>query len=270
MKLPLPSAAGCALAALLTFAGTAQAAPLYSNFDPAAATADYQTTQYADLSGSCNSAYCHWINAYSASFDFTAAVSGKLSRAFLPMEATFTVAGAERIYGLTITDDEGKVVARGGFYGRDAPIGTMQIYEIDLFASLHAGQPVPGGVLADVPLELVAGETYTVHFAQTFGSMSGARWMKSHDAPAPGQARVHCQTNAGGYCAYWDWGLNGWAYPLGQSFTAPMTDWLPALHLDGQVTSVVPEPGTAPLLLAGVLAVWLAGRLRAGTPGARR
>lgn len=252
-----------ALAGLTALATPAQAGALYGNFDPFAVTPDYSTTQYADLSGSCNGAIgCTWINAYSASFDFTAQASGTLSKAWLPMLATYTLPGAERIFGLTITNGDGKIVARGGFYGRDAPIGSMLVYEIDLFASTHAGQPVPNGVLADDPLELVAGETYTAHFGHTYGSMSGAQWMKSDEVPGAGQARVHCQTNAGGLCAVWDWGLNNWRYTIGPSYTAAMTDYLPALYLGGAVAdppppSAVAEPSSAALLLAaGMAAAW--------------
>ena len=242
---------------------SAHAGVLYGNFDPFAAPVDYSTTQYANLSGSCNGAIgCTWINAYSASFDFTAEASGRLSRAYLPMQATYTIPGAERLYGLTISNGDGEIVARGGFHGRDAPIGQMQVYEIELFASLHAGQPVASGVLAAAALELLAGETYTVHFAQTYGSMSGAHWMKSGEAPEPGQARVHCQTNVGGVCAVWDWGLGGWTYPIGVNYTAPMNDFLPALHLDGRLSDPVPPnrvpvPSTAALLLAAGVAAWL-------------
>jgi hypothetical protein len=258
------------MAAAALFAASARAGALYGNFDPFAATADYSTTQYADLSGSCNGAIgCTWINAYSASFDFTAEASGTLAKAFLPMLATYTMPGAERIYGLTLTNSAGEIVARGGFYGRDAPIGTMQVYEIDLFASLHAGQSVPNGVLAADALEMVAGETYTAHFAQTFGSMSGAQWMKSDEVPDAGQARVHCQTNVGGVCAVWDWGLNGWTYPIGVSYTAAMTDFLPALHLAGTFSGPtppagVPLPSSAALLAAAGLAAGLVRRRRPG------
>jgi hypothetical protein len=229
---------------------------------------NHSTTQYADLSGSCNGAIgCTWINAYSASFDFTAQASGTLAKAYLPMKATYTMLGAERIYGLTIRNSGGQIVARGGFYGRDAPIGQMQIYEIDLLASLGAGQSVANGVLAPDALELLAGETYSVHFAQTFGSMSGAHWMKSQVAPGPGQARVHCQTNVGGVCAEWNWALNGWTYPLGVSYTAPMTDFLPALQLAGRLSSPtppsgVPAPSTPALLLAAGVAAALVRRRR--------
>lgn len=260
-----------ALAALLTalLATPAQAGVLYGNFDPHAATADYSTTQYADLSGSCNGAIgCTWINAYSASFDFTAEASGTLSKAFLPMLATYTMPGAERIYGLTITNGAGEIVARGGFYGRDAPIGSLQVYEIDLFASTHAGQPVPSGVLAADALELTAGETYTAHFAQTYGSMSGAQWMKSDVVPTDGQARVHCQTNVGGVCAVFDWAIGGWTYPIGVGYTAAMTDYLPALHLAGALAAptppgTVPVPSSAALLLAAAVAAAAVRRRRA-------
>lgn len=260
------SLATLALAALA--AATAHAGALYGNFDPYAAAPDYSTTQYADLSSSCNGATgCTWINGYHASFDFTAEASGTLSMAYLPMLATYTMPGAERIFGLTISNSVGEVVARGGFYGRDAPIGTMQVYEIELFASLHAGQAVPNGVLAHDALELVAGETYTATFAHTYGSMSGAQWMKSDEVPADGQARVHCQTNVGGICAVWDWGLGGWTYPIGVGYTSPITDYLPALHLAGSRTDpplpgAVPVPSTLALLLAGGLAAGAAGRRR--------
>ena len=273
-RLPLRTALVIAsMAAAALFAASARAGALYGNFDPFAATADYRTTQYADLSGSCNGAIgCTWINAYSASFDFTAEASGTLAKAFLPMLATYTMPGAERIYGLTLTNSAGEVVARGGFYGRDAPIGTTQVYEIDLFASLHAGQAVPNGVLAADALEMVAGETYTAHFAQTSGSMSGAQWMKSDEVPAGGQARVHCATNVGGICAVFDWALGGWTYPIGVSYTAAMTDYLPALHLAGTFSgptppSGVPLPSTAALLgAAGLASVWVRRR----RPGAAR
>lgn len=243
-------------------ATTAQAGVLYGNFDPLAVTPDYSTTQYANVSGSCNGAIgCTWINVFSASFDFKAEASGTLSMAYLPMQATYSLPGAERIYGLTITNGAGEIVARGGFYGRDAPIGSLQVYEIELFGNTHAGQPVPSGLLADDPLEVVAGQTYTAHFAQTYGSMSGAQWMKSDDVPEPGQARVHCQTNVGGVCAEWNWGLNGWTYPIGMGYTAPMSDFLPALHLAGSPAHPpaqgVPAPSSVALLLAGGWAAWI-------------
>jgi hypothetical protein len=273
-RLPLRTALVIAsMAAAALFAASARAGAQYGNFDPFAATADYSTTQYADLSGSCNGAIgCTWINAYSASFDFTAEASGMLAKAFLPMLAPYTVPGAERIDGLTLTNSAGEIGARGGFYGRDAPIGTMQVYELDLFASLHAGQSVPNGVLAADALEMVAGETYTAHFAQTSGSMSGAQWMKSDAVPAGGQARVHCATNVGGICAVFDWALGGWTYPIGVSTTAAMTDYLPALHLAGTFSgptppSGVPLPSTAALLgAAGLASVWVRRR----RPGAAR
>jgi hypothetical protein len=271
-RLPLRTALVIAsMAAAALFAASARAGALYGNFDPFAATADYRTTQYADLSGSCNGAIgCTWINAYSASFDFTAEASGRLSTAYLPMLATYTMPGAERIYGLTLTNSAGEIVARGGFYGRDAPIGATQVYAIDLFASTHAGQSVPSGVLAADALELVAGETYTAHFAQTFGSMSGAQWMKSDEVPADGQARVHCATNVGGICAVFDWALGGWTYPIGVSYTAAMTDYLPALHLAGTFSGPtppagVPLPSSAALLAAAGLAAGLVRRRRPGT-----
>jgi hypothetical protein len=254
--------------ALLAAAGAAPALTLYDNFNPtAAAPVDYQTTAAADLSGSCAAASCPWINAYSAGFSFVAEASGLAARAYLPMLATYTVAGAERIYGLTITNDAGEIVARGGFLGRDAPIGTEQVYVFDLLASTHAGQPVPSGVLAPSAPELLAGERYHAHFSQSYGSMSGAQWFKSTETPASGQAYVQCQTNGGGYCAHWDWGLNGWNYPLGTSFTAPMTDFLPALAItDGNgwtPAQPVPEPASWALLALG-LGTLLGRRLAAG------
>ena len=129
------------LAPAAVFAAPARAGALYGDFDPFAATPAYGTTQYADLAGSCNGAIGGtWINANSASFDFTAGASGTLTKAFLPMRAPCTMPGAGHVYGLTLTNSAGEVFARGGFHGRNAPAGAMQVYEIDRFASLHAGQ----------------------------------------------------------------------------------------------------------------------------------
>lgn len=246
--LRLGAAAGLACLAGMLGAPPAEAAPLYANFDPLATTADYSTTQSAALAGSCANPACSWINVSSASFQFRATASGRAAWAYLPMRANSSVTGAERIFGLTLSDSDGEVVARGGFYGRDAPLGSLQVYEIELFASLGAGQPVANGVLdADAP-ELVAGQLYTVSFAQTYGSMSSSEWMKSDVAPTAGQAQMHCATNTGGYCAYFDFGLNGWVYPHGFSFTREITDFLPALAItDAQRFAAPPGAGTLPL-----------------------
>ncbi|MDO9460152.1 MAG: hypothetical protein Q7N95_08575, partial [Alphaproteobacteria bacterium] len=226
-------------------AGTSQAAVLYGNFDPTAtAPVDYSTSAYADLSGSCSTSNCLWINAYSAGFSFVAESTGLAAKAFLPMKATYTVAGAERIYGLTITDQAGGIVARGGILGRDAPIGVTQVHEFDLFASTHAGQPVASGVLSATAPELQAGSSYNVFFSQTYGSMSGAQWMKSDAVPTSGQAFTQCQTNGGSYCAYWG---GSWIYPLGYSYTAPMTDFLPALVITDGAGLSARAPQTVPL-----------------------
>lgn len=274
-SLPSRALASVCTAAAVCCAGSAAAGVLYGNFDPASPTPSYSSSAYADLSGACGNPACAWINGYSASFTFEATASGRAAHAYLPMLATYTTAGAERIYGLTISNDAGEIVARGGFYGRDAPIGVMQIYEFDLFADTHAGQAVPNGVLAGDAPALVAGATYTVHFGQTYGSMSGARWMMSSVVPGPGQAQIHCATNGGGYCAAWNW-AGYWDYPLGYSFTAPMTGFLPALVItDGSLdggggasgTGTVPEPSTAALLLGAMLAAGVRRRRTGGQPG---
>lgn len=247
--------------ALALAAGASPAAVIYGNFDPtASAPVDYSTSAYADLSGSCSTSNCLWINAYSAGFSFVAEATGLAAKAFLPMKATYTYAGAERIFGLTITDQAGGIVARGGFYGRDAPIGVTQVYEFDLFASTHAGQAVASGVLSATAPELLAGETYNVFFGHTYGSMSGAQWMKSDEVPTSGQAFTQCQTNGGSYCAYWG---GSWIYPLGYSFTAPMTDLLPALVITdgrgyearGAAAQTVPLPASWALAGLGLAAL---------------
>ncbi len=241
-----------------------QAVTLYSNFDPTAVTPDYNTTAYADLSGSCSNSSCLWINGYSAGFSFTPTATGIASLAYLPMSANYTLAGAERIYGLTITDSLGQIVARGGEYGRNVPIGTTQVYAFDLYASTSVGQSVGNGVLSPTAPELVAGETYYAYLSQTYGSMSGTYWYKSNEVPTSGQADVHCSTNGGGYCAYW---AGYWAYPLGYSFTAPMTDFLPALTITdgtgyGPAPSAVPVPAAAWLFGSGLLGLVAVARRR--------
>lgn len=257
----------------------AQAVTLYSNFDPTAVTPDYSTTNAADLSGSCNSAYCHWINGYSAGFYFTPSTTGLAAMAYLPFQVLSTVGGSDSIYGLTITDAAGDIVARGGFYRSDMSDTTAEpgdstyriagtdVMVMPLSASTGAGQPVANGTLSATAPTLTAGQTYYAYFSQTWGSMSTQRWFMSDTVPAAGQANVHCSTNGGGHCAYWDWGINNWNYPLGASFTASLTSFLPALTITdgsgyGPAPSAVPVPAAVWLFGSGLLGLVAVARRR--------
>lgn len=278
MKRSIGILGGLVLSAL---ALNVQAVTLYSNFDPTAVTPDYSTTNYADLSGSCNSAYCHWINAYSAGFHFTPSTTGLAAMAYLPFQVLSTVGGSDAIYGLTITDAAGDIVARGGFYRSDMSDTTADAadstYRIDgtdvmvmpLSASTSAGQSVGNGTLSDTAPLLVAGETYHAYFTQTFGPMSTQRWYMSDTVPAEGQAQTYCYTNAWGICAYWDWSINNWNYPLGSSNSAPLTSFLPALTITdgsgyGLGPSAVPVPAAVWLLGSGLLGLVAVARRRLG------
>jgi hypothetical protein len=265
--------------ALAAAALNVQAVTLYSNFDPTALAPDYSTSNSASLSGSCNSAYCHWINTYSAGFNFTPTVTGLAAKAYLPFDVSWTYGGSDAIYGLTISDSIGNIVARGGFYRSDMSdtsadagdpayrIDGTAIMVFDLSASTSAGQSVGNGILSPTAPQLMAGETYHAYFTQTFGPMSTQSWYMSDEMPAAGQATTYCSTNGGGYCAYWDWGINGWNYPLGASFTAPLTSFLPALTITdgsgyGPAPSAVPVPAAAWLLGSGLLGLAAVARRR--------
>jgi hypothetical protein len=249
-------------AAALALSGTqAGALSLYDNFDPTVTTgpgADFSATQYADISGYCASFNCPWINVYSAGFTFTAEASGIATRAYLPLDALSTYQGAERFYRISIYNTAGQLVVQGGLLGRHVPLAAAPtVYEFELNRDYEAGQTLSASA------ELVAGQTYQAYFHQRFGSMSQTHWMKTDEVPAPDQAYAHCATNVGGLCAYWD---NGWVYPHGTAgYTAPMTDFLPALALtDGNgITSPVPEPGTWALTALGVGALLMRRRAKA-------
>jgi hypothetical protein len=246
-------------AAFTVLGANAGALSLYKNFDPTVVTgpgADFSATQYADISGYCASAYCPWINVYSAGLNFTAEASGLATRAFLPLDGLHEVTGgAERFYRISIYNTAGELVVQGGLLGRHVPLAAAPtVYEFELTRDYEAGQTLAASA------ELVAGQTYQAYFHQRFGPMAQTHWMKSDEVPAPGQATTHCARNYdGGVCAFWG---NGWEYPLGLSNSAPMTDLLPALALtDGNgITSPIPEPSTWALTVLGVGALLMRRR----------
>ncbi len=239
-----------AAATLLGSLGAAQAGALYANFNPTTATPDYSSTEYADISGYCNGIFCTFINAFSASFTFTAEASGRAAYAYLPLDALATAAGMERFYRISLFDGDGKLVVQGGLLGRHVPLaGGPAIYEFELNRDYESGQ-----VLADED-ELIAGQTYTAYFHQRFGSMSQTHWMSSGDAAASDQATSHCRPNIPGSCAWAT--ANGWS---GIAANASL-DFLPALALtDGQgwtnaePAQGVPEPGSLALAALGLAA----------------
>lgn len=250
---PLKTLAAAAAAALAAAAGSqAQAAALYANFDPTASSPDYSTTQYADISAYCASAFCPFINAFSASFTFTPQVTGLAAHAYLPLQALTTVPGMERFFRISLLNSQGEVVVQGGLLGRHVPLGAMDVYDFALDRITEAGQ-----VLAASD-QLTAGDTYTAVFSQRFGSMSQTHWMSSGDAAATGQATASCSPNVPGTCAFFN---GGWQSPFPTGSTAPLA-FLPGLALtDGSgftpatTGSTVPEPGSAALALAALAAV---------------
>lgn len=237
-------------AALLSTLGAAQAGALYANFNPTTATPDYSSTEYADISGYCSSPFCGFINVFTASFQFTAQATGLAAYAYLPLDALASVQGMERFYRISLYDADGKLVVQGGLLGRHVPLaGGPAVYEFELNRDYEAGQ-----VLADED-ELIAGQTYTAHFQQRFGSMSQTHWMSSGDAAAPGQATAACHPNVPGSCAWWN---GGWQSVFPSGSTAAL-DFLPALALtDGRgyseaaPTPGVPEPGSLALAVLGL------------------
>jgi hypothetical protein len=169
----LAAASALALAAL---AQPASALTLYSNFDPLAVMPpDYQPTVTSSLSGSCGTVTCGFINAFSVGFTFTPTASGEAGRAYIPFELLSKVPGAENIYGLTITNADDEIVARGGItqsqIAANTVPGTKTVY-FDLLPNNSAGQAVGSGLMAPDAPQLDLGETYTAYYEQSFGSLS--------------------------------------------------------------------------------------------------
>jgi hypothetical protein len=247
---PLSAAAFLACAAAPM--APAHAAALYANFDVTAVTADYSTTQYADISAYCASQFCPFINVFSASFTFTPQLSGMAAHAYLPLQALSSVPGMERFFRISLLNSHGEVVVQGGLLGRSVPLGPMAVYDFALDRITEAGQQ-----LADSD-QLLAGETYTAVFSQRFGSMSQTHWMSSGDAAQPGQATASCAPNVPGTCAFFS---GGWQPPFPTGSTASL-GFLPGLALTdgngfdraGPGTSV-PEPASATLALAALAAL---------------
>lgn len=255
---------------------SANALTLYSNFNPNTATPDYSTSNKASLSGACNSPSCNWINAYSAGFSFKPTATGTASRAYLPFELLSTVGGTDNIYGLTITDSDNNIVARGGFYRSDIGdtnasgsndayrIAGTNIMSFGLFASTGAGQAVASGVLASDAPVLSSAKTYYAYFAQSWGSMSTQNWFLSNVSDVNGDADSWCYRNDWGPCAVLNAFGTGWDYPLGFSgnsanFSIPLNPaYLPALVITDAngfsipSTAQIPEPGSLALLGLGL------------------
>jgi hypothetical protein len=235
--------------AITCAAGTmasAQATALYANFDATAATPDYSSTQYADISAYCASAFCPFINVFSASFSFTPQVSGLAAHAYLPLQALSTVAGMERFYRISLLNSQGEVVVQGGMLGRSVPLGAMGVHEFALDRATEAGQ------LLAASDELTAGQTYTAVFSQRFGSMSQTHWMSSGDAAAPGQATASCSPNVPGSCAFWN---GSWQPVFATGSTAPLA-FLPGLALtDGNGFAAASSGGAVPEPTSWVLAL---------------
>lgn len=249
-KLRALALAASALAVSLAAPTTAQAAALYANFDPGAAVADYSTTEYADISGTCGNYFCTgWLNIRSAGFDFVAEASGTAAYAYLPLHALYTYPGMERFYRIGIYNTAGELVVQGGLLGRHVGIGDMAVYSFELNRDYESGQ-----VLA-ASGELVAGETYTAYFQQRFGSLSGTHWMMSDEAALPGQATEYCSLNTGGGVCVENWGA-GWVYPYGTASQKALS-MLPALALaDGAgFTGPGTPPSGTPVPLPGTLAL---------------
>lgn len=264
---PLKTLALAATAALAAAVGApSHAAALYANFDPTTAAPDYSTSQYADISAYCASAFCPFINVFSASFSFVPQVTGLATHAFLPLQAISTVPGMERFFRISLLNSQGEVVVQGGLLGRYVPLGAMSVYDFALDRVTEAGQ-----VLAASD-QLVAGDTYTAVFSQRFGSMSQTHWMSSGDAAAPGQATASCRPNVPGTCAFWN---GSWQPPFATGSTAPLA-FLPGLALtDGNGFSQppggsVPEPGSAVLVLAALLGLACGRRGQASSAHERR
>ncbi len=244
-----PLALAALVACITGTAAPARAAALYANFDATAASADYSSTQYADISGYCASAFCPFINVFTASFNFTPQVTGLAAHAYLPLQALSTVTGMERFFRISIYNSQGEVVVQGGLLGRYVPLGAMNVYDFALDRITESGQ------LLSANDELNAGETYTALFSQRFGSMSQTHWMSSGDTAAPGQATASCAPNVPGTCAFW----NGyWQSPFPTGSTAAL-DFLPGLALtDGNGFTApatggnVPEPASWALALGGL------------------
>lgn len=269
-----PAAAG-ALLALSLLATAPQAAVVYANFDPlATAPVDYDSTEYADLSGRCSNLLCTGqFNMYSAGFTFTAASTLTATRAYVPLRSVSSRegfnGGMERFYRVSIYNMTGELMVQGGLLGRHVPVGRTGVYEFELNRLYEAGQTLAASG------ELIEGQSYRVHVQQRFGALSTTYWLAGDDdIPAAGQAWQYCTPNTGsGYCATNNG--SGWRYPFGQSRSREITDFLPALALTDSlgftvpppvvdpVVNPTPEPGSLALAVLALLAL-ARGRARRG------